>query len=144
MSESDEKSFADYNRRRDVALEDVAQLAVNGNSYAREIAEKDDELKEITERVEKEQAGSGEPNTVAAREEPQPDDDRAADVQEREHEEIHELHEQVDTANRKADQARASTSRSSDQQTDPARQQVPRMNEMERRDDERDRDDFER
>ncbi|MCP1201113.1 relaxase/mobilization nuclease domain-containing protein [Notoacmeibacter sp. MSK16QG-6] len=146
---NDDSRFESYDRKRELALEDVAKLAQDGNSYAREVVEQDDELKAISDRLEKEAAsGPGEASAISARDEREPEEGYDRDnPEDRAQHDVHDLHEQVAAVNRKADEAQcneAKADRSADQQTDPARQQVPRSDAIERQDEERDRDELER
>jgi hypothetical protein len=138
------------------AMERAAQLAVEGNSYIREVAEQDPDLQRAidqaenkSDRLEEAKAPSGEIIDEQQRdlrgeeENRQPSDNDAR--------EAHELASTVDATNRLQDRLskeREAAQRSGETtRTDPAQQPIPRLEEIEREQTEqreRDRDDRDR
>ncbi|BCH20129.1 relaxase/mobilization nuclease domain-containing protein [Mesorhizobium sp. L-2-11] len=136
----------------------AAELAVQGNTYMREVAEKDPELKRAIEAAEQTQERPAEdkgkpPANVDAVTEQQRDP-RPEEAERRPDEpagQAHELASTVDTTNRLQD--KLNTDKEAAQRggettrTDPAQQHIPRLEELEREElerRERDRDDRDR
>ncbi|MBA8907469.1 conjugal transfer protein TraA [Aminobacter ciceronei] len=137
----------------------AAELAVQGNTYMREVAEKDPELKRAIEAAEKtqerpaEEQGKTPANVDAVTE--QQRDPRPEEAERRPDEpaerEAHELASTVDATNRLQDKLNrdkeAAQRGGETTRTDPAQQHVPRLEELEREElerRERDRDDRDR
>ncbi|BBD41318.1 conjugal transfer protein TraA (plasmid) [Aminobacter sp. Y103A] len=136
----------------------AAELAVQGNTYMREVAEKDPELKRAIEAAEQtqerpaEEQGKTPANVDAVTE--QKRDPRPEEAERRPDEpagQAHELASTVDTTNRLQD--KLNTDKEAAQRggettrTDPAQQHIPRLEELEREElerRERDRDDRDR
>jgi len=159
FSNSDEDSYRAGLTR---ALEEAAKLVAQGNSYMREVAEEDRDLRAAIDRSEaaterpsqtddSKQTTSADVDTVSEQQ-PNPADAseelNAGDVSERD---AHELAAAVDATNRHLDRSnreRDTAGRSGETtRSDPAQQHIPRLEELEREQQEqkeRDRDDRER
>ncbi|RWA97491.1 conjugal transfer protein TraA [Mesorhizobium sp.] len=136
----------------------AAELAVQGNTYMREVAEKDPELKRAIETAEQtegrpaEEKGKTPSNVDAVTE--QQRDPRPEEAERRPDEpaerEAHELASTVDATNRlqdKLNRDKEAARGGETTRTDPAQQHVPRLEELEREElerRERDRDDRDR
>ncbi|MER8573495.1 conjugal transfer protein TraA [Mesorhizobium sp. M1374] len=135
----------------------AAELAVQGNTYMREVAEKDPELKRAIEAAEQtqerpaEEQGKTPANVDAVTE--QQRDPRPEEAERRPDEpaeQAHELASTVDTTNRlqKLNRDKEAAQRGGETtRTDPAQQHIPRLEELEREElerRERDRDDRDR
>ncbi|RWC55567.1 conjugal transfer protein TraA [Mesorhizobium sp.] len=136
----------------------AAELAVQGNTYVREVAEKDPELKRAIEAAEQtqerpaEEQGKTPANVDAVTE--QQRDPRPEEAERRPDEpaeQAHELASTVDATNRLQDKLNrdkeAAQRGGETTRTDPAQQHIPRLEELEREElerRERDRDDRDR
>ncbi|MES0000906.1 conjugal transfer protein TraA [Mesorhizobium sp. M0051] len=132
----------------------AAELAVQGNTYMREVAEKDPELKRAIEAAEQTQERPAEeqgktPANVDAMTEQQRDP-RPEEAERRPDEPAHDLASTVDATNRLQDKLKdkeAAQRGGETTRTDPAQQHIPRLEELEREElerRERDRDDRDR
>ncbi|RWD28690.1 conjugal transfer protein TraA [Mesorhizobium sp.] len=142
------------------AVERAAQLAIEGNTYIGEVAERDPDLMRAIEEAGKKDAARPEeekdktPANVEATAEQQRDlrhEDAERPTNEPDAREAHELASTVDATNRLQDRVnkeREATQRGGETtRTDPAQQHIPRLEELERDEierKERDRDDRER
>lgn len=150
---------ATIEHRYDEAISRAARLAAEGNTYIRELAEHDPDLKQAIERAERDdgrpaQEKDDTPANVDAAAEQQRDprqDEPDRQPMGEDAREAHELASTVDATNRLQDrlnrEKEASQGGGETTRTDPAQQHIPRLHdldreEMERR--ERDRDDRER
>ncbi|MER8563308.1 conjugal transfer protein TraA [Mesorhizobium sp. M0578] len=140
------------------ALARAAELAVQGNTYMREVAEKDPDLKRAIEAAEQfqerpaEEQGKTPANVDAVTE--QQRDPRPEEAERRPDEpaeQAHELASAVDATNRLQDKLNrdkeAAQRGGETTRTDPAQQHIPRLEELEREEleiRERDRDDRDR
>lgn len=133
----------------------AAELAVQGNTYMREEAEKDPELKRAIEAAEQTQErpaeDKGKPPANADAVTEQQRDPRPEEAERRPDEPAHELASTVDATNRLQDKAtrdKETAQRGGETtRTDPAQQHIPRLEELEREERERrerDRDDRDR
>ncbi|UVC19426.1 hypothetical protein [Mesorhizobium onobrychidis] len=137
----------------------AAELAVQGNTYMREVAEKDPELKRAIEAAEQTREGPAEgqgktPANVDGVTEQQRDlrpEEAERWPDEPNEREAHELASTVDATNRlqdKLNRDKDATQRGGETtRTDPAQQHIPRLEELEREElerRERDRDDRDR
>ncbi|TIW61788.1 MAG: conjugal transfer protein TraA [Mesorhizobium sp.] len=136
----------------------AAELAVQGNTYMREVAEKDPELKRAIEAAEQtdERPAEGKGNTPANVDAvtEQQRDPRSGEAEPRPDEpagQAHELASTVDATNRLQDKLNrdkeAAQRGGETTRTDPAQQHIPRLEELEREElerRERDRDDRDR
>ncbi|MER9664214.1 conjugal transfer protein TraA [Mesorhizobium sp. M0159] len=136
----------------------AAELAVQGNTYMREVAEKDPELKRAIEAAEQtqerpaEEQGKTPANVDAVSE--QQRDPRPEEAERRPDEpaeQAHELASTIDATNRLQDKSNrdkeAAQRGGETTRTDPAQQHIPRLEELEREElerKERDRDDRDR
>lgn len=129
-------------------IERAAQIAANGNTYVREVAQKDEVLSAAVERADAEAATKT--NAAAAGDRQDPSDTRERDADEDRHtierneRETQALHEQVRAAgDRDKGAERASSDRNrEDVRADPAQQRIPRQDEIQRQ--RNDQDDYER
>lgn len=163
-----EDSREQFEKGLERALEQTAQLALSGNSYVREVAAQDPELRAQIEKIEAEidkierfgsdqdENQSGKQNAVSS----DATDERQRDLQaDRDDEhpegpderEVHELAAMVEATQKQQDRVnkdREAGQRSGDTtRTDPAQQHIPRLEELERgqvEQRERHRDDRER
>ncbi|RWL75813.1 MAG: conjugal transfer protein TraA [Mesorhizobium sp.] len=141
------------------ALERAAELAVQGNTYMREVAEQDPDLQRAIEEAEKgaqrpEEDKDNTPakvDTVAEQQRDLRNDETERQPNENEAREAHELASTVDATNRlqdRVDKDKEAAQRGGETtRTDPAQQHIPRLEELEREEmdkRERDRDDRER
>lgn len=142
------------------AVERAAQLAIEGNTYISEVAERDPDLMRAIEEAGKKDAARPEeekgktPANVDATAEQQSDlrhEDAERPTNEPDAREAHELASTVDATNHLQDRVnkeREATQRGGETtRTDPAQQHIPRLEELERDEierKERDRDDRER
>lgn len=141
-----EDSREQFERGLERALEQTAQLAVSGNSYLREVAAQDPDLRAEIEKIgwlddqpNKNESAKQNPTTSDAMDERQRDlradrdDERPEGPDERE---AHELAAMVDATQRQQDRVnkdREAAQRSGDTtRTDPAQQHIPRLEELER------------
>jgi hypothetical protein len=129
-------------------IERAAELAASGNTYVRDVAQKDEVLAAAVERADAETGTGTNAGGTADRADPadmrerDADDDR--DTVERNERETQALHEQVRTSSdRDKGAARATPDRNRDEtRADPAQQRIPRQDEIQRQ--RNDRDDYER
>jgi hypothetical protein len=156
-----EDSREQFERGLEQALQHTAQLAASGNSYLREVAAQDPELRAEIEKIERDETRQDDnqsnkqiPASSDATDDRQldlqadRDDERQDGPDERE---AHELAAVVDATQRQQDRVnkdRETAQRSGDtMRTDPAQQHIPRLVELEREQveqRERDRDDRDR
>lgn len=146
-------------QRYDEAISRAARLAAEGNTYIRELAEQDPDLKQAIETAQRDDGRPAEekdktPANVDATAEQQRDprqDDLDRQPTGEDAREAHEFASTVDATNRMQDrlnrEKEASQRGGETTRTDPAQQHIPRLHEFEREEmerKERDRDDRER
>ncbi|MCE6077542.1 conjugal transfer protein TraA [Agrobacterium vitis] len=142
------------------ALRRAAELAADGNAYLRDVAVEDPELRSEVEKIDREDGRTDESTTNKTASTSDVPDDRQRDLQlDAEEErgqlpnerETHELADTIEATNRQQDRVKqereAGQKAGETTRTDPAQQHVPRLEELEREQNEqrdRDRDDRER
>lgn len=141
------------------ALRRTAELAADGNAYLRDVAIEDPELRSEVEKIDREDGRSDESTTNKTVSTSDVPDDRQRDLQlDAEEEqgqlpnerEAHELADTIEATNKQQDRVkeeREGQKAGETTRTDPAQQHVPRLEELEREQNEqrdRDRDDRER
>ncbi|QTG17418.1 conjugal transfer protein TraA (plasmid) [Agrobacterium tumefaciens] len=142
------------------ALRRAAELAAVGNAYLRDVAVEDPELRSEVEKIDREDGRTDESTTNKTASTSDVPDDRQRDFQlDAEEErgqlpgqrEAHELAETIEATNKQQDRVKqereAGQKAGETTRTDPAQQHVPRLEELEREQNEqrdRDRDDRER
>ncbi len=142
------------------ALRRAAELAADGNAYLRDVAVEDPELRSEVEKIDREDGRTDESTTNKTASTSDVPDDRQRELQlDAEEErgqlpnerETHELADTIEATNRQQDRVKqereAGQKAGETTRTDPAQQHVPRLEELEREQNEqrdRDRDDRER
>lgn len=127
----------------------AAELAAGGNTYVREVAERDEVLAAAVERADNE-AGKpsgqgGSPNQQGTAEHGERDDADDRNKIERDERETHALHEQAQALEKqqnRVERGKTDDRTRDDVRADPAQQRIPRQEEIQRQRD--DRDDHER
>lgn len=136
------------------ALNEAAKLAIAGNSFMREVAERDEDIRRVVESAERAENGKGAATAADAGEdkrhrEGESDLERGSEIKDDEAD--HKISARADPEQRRV--ARPERSQEAappageTNRTDPAQQHVPRLEELEREareQKERDRDDYER
>ncbi len=138
------------------ALNEAAKLAIAGNSFMREVAERDEDIRRVVESAERAENGKGAATAADAGEneryrEGESDLERGSEIKDDEAD--HKISARADPEQRRV--ARPERSQETappageTNRTDPAQQHVPRLEELEReareqKERDRDRDDYER
>lgn len=157
--EETEQLRAKIEQQHDEAISRAARLAIEGNTYIREVAEQDPDLQRAIAQAEKhaqrpEEEKDKTPanvDTIAEQQRDLRNDEEKRQPNDAEAREAHELASTVDATNRRQDQVnkdkKAAQRGGETTRTDPAQQHIPRLEELEREELEkrvRDRDDRER
>ncbi|WP_312407114.1 relaxase/mobilization nuclease domain-containing protein [Rhizobium sp.] len=155
-------SEAQYRAGLTRALEDAAKLAAQGNTYLREVAEEDQDLKAAiagdetaaqrpNQKDESKQSSSVDADRVDEQERIAEEGREELSADEASERDIHDLAATVDATNRQLDRVNrerdAAQTSGETTRSDPAQQHIPRLEELEREQEEekeRDRDDRER
>jgi hypothetical protein len=125
----------------------AAELAAAGNSYVREVADRNEDLAKAIERAESETTSKGkdgvpvEAAMTEGHDRDEPDDRAEVERAERE---THALHEQAEALSKRENRVERTSSERAreDARADPAQQRIPRQDEIQRQ--RNDRDDYER
>lgn len=157
--EETEQLRAKIEQQHDEAISRAARLAIEGNTYIREVAEQDPDLQRAIDQAEKhaqrpEEEKDKTPanvDTIAEQQRDLRDEEAGRQPNDTDAREAHELASTVDATNRLQDQVNrdkeAAQRGGETTRTDPAQQHIPRLEELEREElekRERDRGDRER